>query len=131
MPPVQEEDAPLLLHADAPPSPGPGAAASAPPQLAARPSAKAETGGALQVEARSGSTAAAMHAAAIGMPWGITAGEAPQAGHRGHGTATSRRSFPVDALPPCPPAGLLLTDMVGIGSLAMPSVFARLGWLVS
>jgi len=28
-------------------------------------------------------------------------------------------------------AGLLLADMFGIGALALPGVFARLGWLVS
>ncbi len=132
------EDAPLLLHAEAvgPSSPGPAAAAPPPTagqaQWASGGNAKAEPGGALRVEARSGSAAAALHAAATGMPWGVTAGEGPT-GHC--------RPLPVSFQSPIQTtadnrlllrhAGLLLTDMVGIGALAMPSVFARLGWLVS
>lgn len=74
------EDAPLLLHAEAvgPPSSGPAAAAAAPPaaeQALWASGAKTEPINALRVEARSGSAAAALHAAATGMPWGVTAGE--------------------------------------------------------
>lgn len=32
--------------------------------------------------------------------------------------------------PLVPAAGLLLADMLGVGALSLPSVFARLGWLV-
>lgn len=130
------EDAPLLLHAEAvaPPSPGP-------PQ----PSAKAELGSALRVEARTASTPAALHAAATGMPWGITAGAPGGAARTRPATSAAcctadSHGCPLHCTPRCCSinrllghlrAGLLLTDMVGIGSLAMPSVFARLGWLVS
>ena len=110
------EAAPLLLHAWSGASPGP----SPGPSSTSRPDGK-------QAVVRALSQAQPCSSSISGVEPGTNAPDANSA----NSASSGRGGLHPAGTPWGMTAGLLLADMFGIGSLALPSVFARLGWLVS
>ncbi|KAL4457813.1 hypothetical protein ABPG75_012678 [Micractinium tetrahymenae] len=121
------EDAPLLLHADARRSRAP----DLPPPLAAPPPASAAAAAAsvevvplaAAIAAKPGASQQITVLASSASFSAVASGAAP--------ASTANGSLHPAGTPWGLTAGLLLADMFGIGALSLPSVFARLGWLVS